>query len=65
MQERLPAFRNKGSSQFRSALLKGRLHLAIPNNNNWFEPVIGKPATDIGQLSLFIEQLGKLLKIPE
>lgn len=65
MQERLLAFRNNWSSQVRIALLDSRLHLAIPNNSNWFEPAIGRPATDIGQLSLFIGQLNQLLSIPE
>jgi hypothetical protein len=65
MQERLLAFRNKWSSQVRIALLDSRLHLAIPNNNNWFEPSVDRPATDTGQLGLFIEQLGSLLEIPE
>lgn len=65
MQERLLAFRNSWSNQVRFALLDSRLHLAIPNNNNWFEPTIGKPASDTGQLSLFIEQLEQLLAVPE
>lgn len=65
MQERLLAFRNNWSSQVRIALLDSRLHLAIPDHNNWFEPDINRAATDLGQLSLFIGQLKQLLAIPE
>lgn len=65
MQERFLEFRNRWSMGVRAALIDSNLHLAIPNNENWFETDIRMPATDRFIPGRFIEQLVLLLHIPE
>ena len=65
MQERFLELRNRWSPSIRAALIDSRLHLAIPRSENWFEPDVNSPATNVLPLSDFIQQLVLLLHITE
>lgn len=65
MQERLLDLRQRFGADIRIALHKSKLHLSIPNSENWFEPNIKHPAHDTAQIQNFIHQMGSVFRIVE
>ena len=65
MQERLLDLRQWFGDDIRVALHRSKLHLTIPNRDNWFEPNINRPAHDISQIHNFIHQMTSIFRIVE
>lgn len=65
MQGRFLDLRNHWSPGIRAVLLDSTLHLAIPQNDNWFEPDFGRPADDPATLHTFLFRLTAVLGITE
>ncbi len=65
MQERFLELRGKWSPDIRAAFLDSCLHLAIPKNDDWFEPDMAVPAGDVAMLNGFLVQLMIVLHTTE
>lgn len=65
MQERFLALRNDWSKDIRAVLMDSSLHLAIPQNTDWFEPNIKAKADDVTVLHSFLVRLMMVLGVTE
>lgn len=65
MQDRFLALRGDWSPNLRAALTDSCLHIAIPKNEDWFEPDISAPAGDVPILHGFLMRLMIVLHITE
>lgn len=65
MQERFLALRNDWSKDMRAVLMDSRLHLAIPQDEDWFEPNVKTSADDITVLHRFLMRMMMVLQITE
>ena len=65
MQERFLALRGEWSPNLCAVLTDSCLHIAIPKNEDWFEPDISSPAGDVPILHGFLLRLMIVLRITE
>lgn len=65
LQERLLDLRKWFGDDIRMAFHDSRLHLSIPNSDNWFEPNIKIPANDTSQIHQFLRQMSSIFRIVE
>ena len=65
MQERLLDLRKWFGDDIRMSLHHSRLHLTIPNTDNWFEPSINRSAHDTSQMHSFLHQMTSIFRIVE
>lgn len=63
LQERLLELRQWFGDDIRLAFHDSKLHLSIPNSDNWFEPSIKKPAHDLSQINQFIHQMTSIFRL--
>ena len=63
LQDRLLDLRRVFGKDIRMAFYNSRMHLTIPNQNNWFEPDINCSAHDITQMRMVISQMTSIFKI--
>ena len=65
MQERLLDLRKWFGDDIRMAFHDSRLHLTIPNSDDWFEPNIQISAHDTSQMHKFLHQMTSIFRIVE
>ena len=65
LQERLLELRRWFGDDIRLAFHNSKLHLTIPNTDNWFEPSIKRPAHDLSQMHDFIHQMTSIFRLVE
>ncbi len=63
MQERLLELREWFGKDIRMAFHSSRLHLTIPNSDDWFEPNIQMSAHDTSQMHKFLHQMTSIFRI--
>jgi len=65
MQDRLLDLRKWFGNDIRIAFHSSRMHLTIPNSDNWFEPDITRSAQDTSQMHTFIHQMTSIFRLVE
>ena len=65
MQDRLLDLRKWFGKDIRIAFHQSRMHLTIPNSDNWFEPDINRPASDTSQMHTFLHQMTSIFRLVE
>ena len=65
MQDHLLDLRKWFGSDIRLAFHQSRMHLTIPNLDNWFEPDIKHSAHDTSQMQMFLRQMTSIFRLVE
>lgn len=65
MQDRLLDLRKWFGDDIRVAFHSSRMHLTIPNSDNWFEPNIKRSAHDTSQMQMFLRQMSSVFRLVE
>mgnify|MGYP001827647901 CR=1 FL=1 len=65
MQDRLLDLRKWFGDDIRIAFHNSRMHLTIPNSDNWFEPNINRSAHDTTQMQMFLRQMSSVFRLVE
>ena len=65
MQERLLALRGRLNQDVRISFRDSHVFLTVPNQADWFEPRLDRPADDIGQMTNFLGQMAACFQIVE
>ncbi len=63
LQERLLDLRKHFGNDIRIAFYNSRMHLTIPNQNDWFEPNLHTPAHNTRQMQRFLHQMSSVFRI--
>lgn len=65
MQNRLLDLRRWFGDDIRIAFHSSRMHLTIPNTDDWFEPSINRSALDVSQMHTFLHQMTSIFRLVE
>jgi hypothetical protein len=64
-QERMLALRGRLNEDVRFAFRSSHLYMTIPNKDDWFEPMLSRPAHDPGQMTSVLAQMSSCFQIVE